>query len=162
MNANGAGRLTGEVVGDSDRESRVIAFQKLVVDRATGTFTNPLLYEKLRRELLADRELAASLPDFVRDCATLDQFWPFIRDKLPTYQQRRDYLWAQFRPLLDNLAGIPARPGDSFVSEALDQLKVGSVQRIWERAIARREADPEGAITAARTLLESGLQAHPR
>src|SRR5713226_3548424 len=52
------------------------------------------------------------------------------------------------------------KPVDSWraraaVSEALDVFNSSYMQEVWTKALARREADPEGAVTSARTLLES-------
>jgi integrase len=52
------------------------------------------------------------------------------------------------------------RPYDSWraraaVSEALDVFNSGYMQEVWTKALARRETDPEAAVTSARTLLES-------
>jgi len=41
------------------------------------------------------------------------------------------------------------------MSEALYSFDPDGVHRAWERALGRRHEDPEGAITAARTLLET-------
>src|SRR2546430_17183365 len=41
------------------------------------------------------------------------------------------------------------------VSEALDVFNSSYMQEVGTKPLARREADPEGAVTSARTLLES-------
>jgi integrase len=41
------------------------------------------------------------------------------------------------------------------VSEALDVFRSGYIQDIWGKALSRKESDPDGAVTSARTLLES-------
>src|SRR2546421_13028137 len=41
------------------------------------------------------------------------------------------------------------------VSEAIEVFGSNYMQEVWTKALARREADPEGAVTSARTLLES-------
>jgi integrase len=41
------------------------------------------------------------------------------------------------------------------VAEALEEFNSPYMQEVWSRALARREADPGGAVTSARTLLES-------
>src|SRR3954462_665374 len=41
------------------------------------------------------------------------------------------------------------------VSEALDVFNSSYMHEVWTKALARRESDPEGAVTSARTLLES-------
>lgn len=52
------------------------------------------------------------------------------------------------------------KPMDSWraraaVSEAIDVFNSTYMQEIWSKALARRQLDPEGAVTSARTLLES-------
>lgn len=41
------------------------------------------------------------------------------------------------------------------VAEALDVFNSSYMQEVWAKALARRATDPEGAVTSARTLLES-------
>lgn len=41
------------------------------------------------------------------------------------------------------------------VSEALEVFASGHMQEVWTKALARRADDPEGAVTTARTLLET-------
>ena len=48
-----------------------------------------------------------------------------------------------------------ASPSDSDVETALAGLDAGRVRAAWSKALSRRDGDPDGAITAARTLLES-------
>jgi hypothetical protein len=44
------------------------------------------------------------------------------------------------------------------INEELRILNSESIMVIWQKAISRKDNDPEGAITIARTLLESGLK----
>lgn len=53
-------------------------------------------------------------------------------------------------PLISNPS-----PSDAVVSDVLEQLTVESVFEAWTRALNRRDSEPDGAITAARTLLET-------
>jgi hypothetical protein len=46
-------------------------------------------------------------------------------------------------------------PVDALATDALAQLDSDEVHRVWRRALERLRDDPEGAITVARTLLES-------
>lgn len=50
--------------------------------------------------------------------------------------------------------GGPA-PSDGLVTGALKHFDSAHVQAAWAKALERRTSDPEGAITAARTLIES-------
>lgn len=112
-------------------------------------------YEQLRRNFIADPGTKDLLPRFVRTCRTLDVFWPFIKDKAGTYADRRRIIGEAFTPLVDHLEGRNRSPGDSVVSDALQSFDADGVHAVWSKALSRRNADPEGAITMARTLLET-------
>lgn len=112
-------------------------------------------YRVLRAELLEDPELAPFLPRFVTTCRDLSRFWSHIKQKFSTYQARRDYLAEEFAVVFSKLEGRGGSPGDSRVSETLSAFDVDSVHATWTRALERRMPDPEGAITSARTLLET-------
>jgi len=51
-------------------------------------------------------------------------------------------------------AGIVA-PSDYHVTGAVRRFDAAAVDEAWRKALDRRETDPDGAITMARTLLES-------
>jgi hypothetical protein len=68
---------------------------------------------------------------------------------------RRNHIYETFQPLLDHLERTNVAPADLSISETLSSFDPDGVHRAWERALERRKLDPEGAITAARTLLES-------
>lgn len=140
----------------SDPLERVAMLENLLVARATGDMTaSSRDYEQLRREFIADAETNGLLPPFVRTCRTLDVFWPFIKEKAATYADRRRIISEAFTPLVEHLEGRNRAPGDLVVSEALQSFDSEGVHAVWSKALQRRNADPEGAITVARTLLET-------
>lgn len=47
-----------------------------------------------------------------------------------------------------------SQPADTVISNSLSSFDATGVHAVWIRALERRERDPEGAITLARTLLE--------
>ena len=65
------------------------------------------------------------------------------------------YIWDEFRPLLDALESKTSTPTDEIVASVLPDLNSDYVHEIWQRALERRADDADGAITLARTLLES-------
>jgi len=118
------------------------------------TASNPV-YEHLRREFMQDSATKPLLPNFVRTCRTLDVFWPFIKEQAGTYADRRLIISQAFTPLIEFLEGKNKAPGDAAVSEVLETFDPEGVHAVWSKALGRRNADPEGAITVARTLLET-------
>ncbi|MES3033856.1 MAG: abortive infection family protein [Gemmatimonadota bacterium] len=133
----------------------VDSLQNLLVARATGASESEDDYYRLRQAVLDDSEIEPLLPRFVRTCRNLGQFWQFIKNEYGSYAERRQYLWNEFWPLLERLERGGAAPSDSHVSGAIEKIDSEHIQAAWSKALERRASDPEGAITAARTLLES-------
>lgn len=59
--------------------------------------------------------------------------------------------------LLEESSGEPT-PADETLAELFDRIPSYSIREKWEKALHRRIRDPSGAITAARSLLESTLK----
>lgn len=134
---------------------RASMLEGLLVSRATGGDADNRIYEYLRREFMADGALKNLLPKFVRTCRNLDAFWPFIKREASRYAERRQIIGDAFTPLMDHLEGLNGAPGDQDVSATLETFDGDGVHAVWTKALDRRTTDPEGAITAARTLLET-------
>ncbi|MER9845386.1 abortive infection family protein [Mesorhizobium australicum] len=49
---------------------------------------------------------------------------------------------------------VQSQPADGAISSSLASFDESGVHTMWQRALGRRESDPEGALTLARTLLE--------
>lgn len=137
-----------------DLAAKVEAIRNILVTRATGGTYASGEYERLRRELLRDPDLKDRLPRVLQTCFTPDDFWGFIKPKFGSYQERRDFLKAEFTPVLNYLEGRGDSPSDLPITQSLKSLSPADIHGAWTKALERREADPEGAITAARTLLE--------
>jgi hypothetical protein len=127
----------------------------LLVSRATGGIGDDNEYKGLRRELAASPRIAKMLPRCVHVCRDLSEFWDFIKPKFGTYAERREYLRDEFDPLLTMLETEFRTPSDAAISATVLAVNSAFVQEAWHKALERRRSDPEGAITAARTLLES-------
>jgi len=130
----------------------------MLVSHATGGNGDDLEYKNLRRELITSPRIAKLLPRFVHTCRNLSEFWSFIQPKFATYAQRRGYLQQEFDPLLTTLETDSRTPSDASISATVQTLDSTYIQEIWQKALERRAADPEGAITTARTLLESACK----
>lgn len=131
------------------------ALQNLLVSSATGGSEDGGEYLRLRQVVMAQALLDAYVPRFLRTCRSLGQFWQFIKEKHGTYADRRKFLWDEFRPMLEVLERGGPSPSDRFASTTFEQVDAAHVQAAWSKALDRRASDPEGAITMARTLLES-------
>jgi hypothetical protein len=129
--------------------------QNLLISHATGGSESDADYRQLRQALIADATVETLVPGYVRTCRTLSQFWQYIKYEFRSYAERRSFIWDTFQPLLQQLERGSGAAVDGSVSDALEQFDEPHINEAWSRALDRRSADPEGAITAARTLLES-------
>lgn len=135
---------------------RATMMQNLLTARATGDPTaDSKMYEALRREFLTNETFKRLLPGFVHTCRSLDIFWPYIKNQAATYADRRHIIATAFNPLFDYLEQRHQAPVDAATSDTLQTFDPDGVHAVWEKALQRRDTDPEGAITVARTLLES-------
>lgn len=145
--------------GDLFEESAldaVLRLQSNLISHATnGLFEGEdEAYQALRRFFAQRADTRDRLPAFVRRCRDLNQFWRWIKYEKSTYAERRELLWAEFAPLLDYLEE-QAAPGAQAITVTLSALDYDGVQAAWQKALDRCSRDPDGAITAARALLES-------
>jgi hypothetical protein len=134
---------------------KIYELQQAYIVMSTNDDGDASCFEERRRELLDIPEIAALLPEFVHRYRTPAQYWQFIKRKLPSYAERREFIWAGFQPALDFAEGRRGTPADAAVTGGLANLEATHIHELWSKALARRADDPEGAITAARTLLES-------
>lgn len=127
----------------------------IIIAAATGGSAQDHHYQTLRSEFMNNPTTRALLPDFVRIYRNLDAFWPYIKKEASTYAERRQLIAIAFNPLMDHFEGANSKPSDEINSDTLQSFDAESVSRVWQKALERRKTDPEGAITVARTLLET-------
>jgi hypothetical protein len=130
----------------------------LMISRATDApKIDPRAYKAERDAIMRDPAGAKLAPECVRICRSPDEVWSYIkgREGLETYASRREFFRQEFEPLLSALERFGSAPLDALVTAEAEALNSVSVLAAWAKALERRTADPDGAITAARTLLES-------
>jgi Abortive infection C-terminus len=113
-------------------------------------------YKLVRRKLMDDAASKRLLPDFVRHsvnaeslCATLSS----VASGSGSWALRRNHVIEGFRPLLTFLES-GAGAADATITGGLRCYDAPAVQSFWAKALNRRSSDPDGAVTAASTLLE--------
>lgn len=145
-----------EDMPDSSIE-RAILLQNMIVALAENGGFEQAIYHQLRAEFM-DGETRALLPSFIRTSRDHGQLWGHLKQVASgtgSWAARRKHIYDGFQPLLEHLEGYNAAPADTTISETLSSFDPDGVHRAWEKALARRYEDPDGAITAARTLLET-------
>jgi hypothetical protein len=112
-------------------------------------------YAVIRIDFLGDPKISEKLPRFIKTCRNLPEIWSFIKPKFAHYHERREFIREEFDPLLAMLETEARSPSDIPISETVQNVNSTYIQEVWKKALERRATDAEGAITAARTLLES-------
>jgi hypothetical protein len=92
--------------------------QNNVIARATGQDYDSKNYKFIREKFLIDSGTKDLLPDFIRKNRDLQQFWTFIRDKFPSYAERRAYIYEAFEELLAYLEEKELSNGSSLIKLA--------------------------------------------
>lgn len=129
--------------------------EDLLIARATHGGGDNQAYFYLRTVFMNDPALKELLPDFVRTCRSLDAFRSHSQGLYHTYGERRLQIRQALGPLMEHIEGRHSPPGDGAVAEAITSFDADGIYDAWAKAVERRTSDPEGAITAARSLLET-------
>lgn len=127
--------------------------QDHLIIHATGGSFNEDAYIKSRNLLIQNKSLSHLLPKWLNATRSTNQFWTFIKARFSTYQQRREFIWEEFNILLSHLETGKTSPLNEII--VFNEVHLHS---LWQKALERKESDPEGAITSARTLIESVLK----
>lgn len=132
-------------------------FQRKCIDLATGKGSKTPYedYEQSRAQLLSQPELLPCLPDWASSCRYGGQFWSFIKDISSTYQGRREFIWESLSSAFDLVERGATEPSSISLEDMMADCTSISVIDCWKKLHLRRRNDPEGAITTARSLVES-------
>lgn len=134
----------------------IMRLQAILESRATYcTDCSDEEYYSLRNKVLSETSIKNKLPLFLENCRNLDQFWNYVKKpRFNTYDERRKFLYESFDPILSLLEKEETVPSNESTKTIMQEIDWDSVSNIWDKALARLNSDPEGAITLARTLLE--------
>lgn len=128
-------------------------FQNGLVSRATGNSFEEEYYKQARATLISKSYLKHLIPKWINTNRTIDQFWLFIKNKYDNYEERRKFIWNEFTPLLNYLEQKSISPIENSI--VFDEAYIHDQ---WQKALERKQIEPEGAITLARTLIECILK----
>jgi len=113
-------------------------------------------YKLARRKLMEDPASKRLLPEFVRfsnDAVSVRSALASVASGAGSWAIRRGHVIDAFIPLLTFLES-GGGAADATITNGLDVYDAPAVQAFWAKALDRRTTDPDGAVTAASTLLE--------
>ena len=129
--------------------------QSILLARSTGGDADDNHYIQIRHELMSNQTYQELLPRWIKTNRSLDQYWQYIKNKFPSYAERRAFLYKELNPLLEYLETKQTLPPAKSIDEILSKFDSNGVHVAWQKALERKLQDPEGAITIARSILES-------
>jgi len=141
-----------EIVIDCERAQALV---NILIDRATGGVSADSDYQELRSYFITDTSFSQYIPRWLITNRSLSQFWHFISKQSATYAGRREFLWKEFDSLLSYIENNSIGGISPEVTAGLEEFNSDGINRAWKKALERQVNDPEGAITSARTLLET-------
>lgn len=134
---------------------KVEYLQNAMISFATNDTYDNEEYEKYRIDIINEVTLTQLIPQILKKYRSQGEFWPFIKTKFVHYQERRVFIYEEFRTLINFLETSKVSPADTIISKTIENLGEGYITEEWNKALLRRNTDPKGAITIARTLLET-------
>jgi hypothetical protein len=143
---------------NSEIIANIKQFQKYCIDMATGTTVPYEVYENSRNNLFSNASIKSAIPDWVVENRYGSQYWKFIKSKYPTYEERRIFLRTSFDELIEYIEGNGSHPISISVQEIIESIKEDNLESIWRKINLRKESDIDGAITAARSMVETTLK----
>ncbi|OGQ97552.1 MAG: hypothetical protein A2521_10205 [Deltaproteobacteria bacterium RIFOXYD12_FULL_57_12] len=133
-------------------EARALYLYNILEAQATGGAGDEAAFLNLHR-YFCQSQYRDVLPQWLPPMFALGQFWGFIKPKFGTYAERRTYLGQEFAPLIQACRNAGQPVGE--LTAIIKNFGSDTVNAEWKKMLARATTDPDGAVTMARTLLES-------
>lgn len=133
-------------------EERALCLYNILESRATGGVGDETAFLELHR-YFCESIYRDILPKWFPPIFTLGQYWVSIKQKYGTYAERRAYLGQEFAPLIQACRNAGQPVGE--LTAIIKKFGSDTVNTEWKKMLARTSTDPDGAVTMARTLLES-------
>lgn len=111
-------------------------------------------YRKLKAKLVGISRIQPFLPSFLKSRPTLSSFRSLAQEN-PRYAQRRSFIQTAFESVLEYLHDELRNPIGASITDVLIHVDSTHVVQACQKAMDRVYDDPDGAITSARSLLET-------
>jgi hypothetical protein len=113
-----------------------------------------MMFESRRKNLFNSAVPKNLLPEWLSDIHSLSSFYQWIKEK-GNVEQRKAFVCDSFKPALKYLQSKPSVIGQASVTDKLEVFRETYIHDSWMKALGRIENDPDGALTSARTLIET-------
>lgn len=146
------------------------------LDDAFGSLADDIYRHVVRNDDWSNSEMLERAGFLTCSQAMMFQFLEDVVHPIRREQEEQEEIVAVLNPILrrdgyclvpgKKISGYPTykiqeaaatgiQPADELISQVLSSFDESGVHHAWQKALDRRTSDPEGAITAAKTLLET-------
>ena len=112
-------------------------------------------YSALRSKLIRNMSLKNRLPDILARYENPKDLRSFLQFYSAQWQPRREYIIDQFKDIIQELELSSTFIGKEAAESTLKELNSAEAQVLFANAMERADHDANGAVTAAKSLLES-------
>ena len=136
---------------------KALLMQKMLIAVAENGNLYENVYSLIRGEFI-NSNAEFWLPEIIKICRDQGSVWGYLKKVSSgngSWGVRRDHIYDSFQPFLDHLEKGDHSSSDENISESISSFDANGVHNAMQKALQRRQDDPEGAITAARTVLET-------
>jgi len=136
---------------------KALLMQSMLIAVAKNGGLDENVYSSIRREFM-NSDAKSLLPGIIKTCRDEGSVWRYLKKVASgegSWDRRCGHIDKSFKPFLDYLEKGNHSPSDENISESISLFGANGVHIAWQKALQRRQDDPEGAITAARALLET-------
>jgi hypothetical protein len=133
--------------------------KNILIEAATAGFS-PVMneeYQRLRKELLMDTQLKTKLPRQMKfgphmgGWGNLSEFRIDMQNGRDKWQERRVHINNLFKEITEYLT----KEDPNVVLPGKPLLDIVQIHEEWTKAISRVDSDPDGALTTAKSLMET-------
>ena len=132
---------------------KAIALFRILESCATGKERHEDKFIEFRRYFYKSPKYKNYMPQWINSIFNLEMFWNFIKPKFEHYAERRNFLMEELTPLINScneqVSILETQSG------IITDFNSNTIRENWTIMLTRMENDPKGAITLARSLLES-------
>lgn len=114
-----------ETINSLDDYQLIEYLQNGLISRATGGSFE--YYDYVRQKVLKNSDFQELLPAWIKTCRDINQFWNFIGGKFGTYRERKEFIWSEFTPLLNQIEFKTFSPIDETINQ-VPEVKTSIIQ----------------------------------
>ncbi|HBM16149.1 MAG TPA: abortive phage resistance protein [Lentisphaeria bacterium] len=132
---------------------KAVALVRILESCATGGERHENKFIEIRGYFYQSPKYKNYMPRWMNSIFTINNFWNFIKPKFNHYFERRDFISSEFTPLINHCNEQSSLIQNQNV--IITDFNSYVINENWTNMLARVENDPKGAITLARSLVES-------